>query len=82
MIGARTCDKSHGNLSLRRQKLTNTSEDVSRSIASAVSEVQRAVNQALAHHPAIASTSASSVPSSSSATSLNLTWTSQEVCYM
>ena len=60
MIGASSCDKSHDDLSLRHGKLTNMSDDLSRSIASAASQaVQRAVAQALAHHPASASTSAS-----------------------
>ena len=34
MIGACTCDKSHDDLSLRHGKLTNMSDDISRSIAS------------------------------------------------
>ena len=58
MIGASTCDKLRDNLSLRRGKLTNMSDDISRSIASAVSQVvQRAVDQALSCLP-ITSTSA------------------------
>ena len=48
MIGASTCDKQRDDLRLRRRKLTNTSDDISRSIASAMSQVaQRAVDQAL-----------------------------------
>ena len=37
MIGASTCDKSHDDLSLRHGKLTNMSDEISRSITSAVS---------------------------------------------
>ena len=52
MIGASTCDKPRDDLCLRRRKLTNTSDDISRSIASAMSQVaQRAVDQALSIDP-------------------------------
>ena len=65
MIGASTCDKSHEDLSLRRN-----SQTMWWSIASAVSQVvQRAVDQAPSRLP-ITSTSATS---SSSATSISTT---------
>ena len=52
MIGASTCDKQRDDLHLRRRKLTNTSDDISRSIATAMSQVaQRAVDQALSIDP-------------------------------
>ena len=61
MIGASTCDKSRDDLSLRRGKLTNMSDNISRSIASAMSQVvQRAVDQALSGLPI---TSSSATPS-------------------
>ena len=77
-----TSHKSHDDLSLRCGKLTSMSDDISRSITSAVSQtVQRTVDQALSCL-SITSTSATSSSSATSISTTNSTSTSisQGVC--